>query len=87
MEQLFGQIPEHEFAMLNKKMESLAKNISPEQLIEQIYSQPEKNKALLSEMMKEPDLYTAMLVLKAADQLKIDINISIDDVLDSFDIG
>ncbi len=86
MERLFGRIPDHEFFLLNKEMAVLAKKLSPEQLAGQMLP-GQDNSTILSTMMKEPDLYTAMLVLKAADKLNIEINVSSNEVLKCFGIN
>ncbi len=85
MEQLFGKIPDREFSLLNKEMDKLAKKLSPEQLVGQVFPQHEQN-TILAALMNEPDLYTAMLVLKAADKMDIEINVTLKDVLDCFGI-
>ena len=85
MEQLFGKIPDREFSLLNKEMDKLAKKLSPEQLVGQVFPQHEQS-TILSALMNDPDLYTAMLVLKAADKMDIEINVTLKDVLDCFGI-
>ncbi len=85
MEQLFGEIPDHEFSLINEEMDKLAKKISPEQLVELLCPKHDHS-SIVTAMMNEPDLYTAMLVLKAADKMDIKINVTINDVLDCFGI-
>ena len=36
--------------------------------------------------MKNPDILTALMMLRAADTLNMDIEVDIDDVMDAFDI-
>ncbi len=86
MEQLFGAIPEREFSLLNKEMDKLAKKISPEQLVERLCPK-HKQSTILSALMNDPDLYTAMLVLLAAEKLDIETGVTMKQVLDCFAVN
>jgi hypothetical protein len=85
VEQLFGKIPEHEFSLVNKEMDKLAKKLSPEQLVEQLCPIHDHG-TIFSALMNAPDLYTAMLVLLATEKLDIETGVTIIDVLDCFGI-
>ena len=68
-----------------KKWISWLKKISPEQLVERLCPKHEQRK-ILSALMNEPDLYTAMLVLLAAEKLDIETGVTMKQVLDCFGI-
>ena len=41
---------------------------------------------IMSAMMQNPDLFSALMMLRAADELNIDIDVSVGDVLDCFGV-
>lgn len=86
LDTLFAHLPEKVLIKLDEKLESLFKKTSPEMLVEQLKKVIGDDKNLLSAMMQEPDLFTALLMLTAADELGIDINVSVGVVLESFGI-
>ena len=87
MEQLFGHIPEKMLIKLDKKLASLLKKTSPEMLIQQLHKVIGNDKNIMSAMMLNPDLFTALLMLNAADELGIDIEVTVGDVLDCFGVN
>jgi hypothetical protein len=84
---VFDHLPDEVFLKLNKKIESLLKKISPEKLALDFNKACGSKVNILQAMMQDPDLFTALMVLKAADQLSIDIDVSVDDVLKAFDVN
>lgn len=86
LELLFGHIPEKVLKKLNKKLESLLKITSPEVLVKQLKQTLGDDQNVLNTMMQEPDIFMALLMLKAADELGIDIDVSVGDVLDCFSV-
>jgi Flp pilus assembly protein TadD len=86
LDTLFSHLPEKVLIKLDKKLEVLFKKTSPEMLVEQLQKVIGDDKNLLSAMMQEPDLFTALLMLTAADELGLDINVSVGDVLECFGI-
>ena len=86
LDQLFGHIPEKVLIKLDKKLESLFKKTSPEMLVKQLKKVTGDDDKIMSAMMQDPDLFTALMMLRAADELNIDIDVSVGDVLDCFGI-
>lgn len=86
MDQLFGHIPEKVLIKLDKKLESLFKKTSPETLVKQLEKVIGDDEKIMSAMMQDPDLFTALMMLRAADELNIDIDVSVGDVLDCFGV-
>ena len=67
-------------------MDSLFKKTSPEHLVNDLIKNTANTQQVFLAMMKDPDLLTALMILKSADSLKIDIDVSIADVLKVFNI-
>lgn len=86
LEQLFDHIPEKTLIKLDKKLASLLKKTSPELLIQQLGAVIGDDKKVMAAMMLNPDLFTALLMLSAADELGIDIDITVGDVLECFGV-
>ena len=84
---LFGHLSDEIFYKLDKKIESLAKKTSPERLVQELEKVIGHNSNLLFAIMQNPDLFTALMLLRAADMLDININVSVEDVLACFDVG
>ncbi len=70
-----------------RKAESIAKNTSPERLLKDVVNGAVSIEKIMSALMRNPDLLTALVFLKAADSLNIDINVTVSDVLDTFDVN
>ncbi len=87
MDILFGHLPENIAIKLEHKMDSLFKKTSPERLVNELNHMLDNNTATISAIMQNPDLFTALMLVKAADELKIDIDVTVDDVLQHFDVG
>jgi ketosteroid isomerase-like protein len=83
---LFGHIPEPILRKLDKKLESLLRKTSPEMLVDQLKKEIGEDAKVMSAMMQQPDLFTALLMQRAARDLGIDIDVSIGDVLDIFGV-
>jgi hypothetical protein len=84
MDKLFIHLPEDVFYRLNKKIKILIKKTTPERLIRELGIVAHDNNNILLAMMQEPDLFSSLLIIKAADDLGIDIGVSVDDVLECF---
>lgn len=87
LDELFGHLPDEVFIKLDKKLASLAKKTSPERLVQEFNKVAGNNSNILVAMMQEPALFTALLIIKAAGELGIDIDVTVEDVLEYFDIG
>lgn len=87
LELLFGHIPEKILVKLDKRLESLLKKTSPEMLIQQLSKVTGDDGTIFSAMMQNPNMFTALLMLTAANDLAIDINVSVGDVLEGFGIN
>ncbi|MDD5579917.1 MAG: hypothetical protein PHY16_11645 [Methylobacter sp.] len=86
-DQLFGHLPDEIFIKLNKKIVALAKKISPERLIQELAKELGQDSKILNAIMQDPDLFTALMILKAANDLGINIEVSVADVLACFGVG
>ena len=84
LEQLFDHLPDEIYHKLNNRLASLFKKTSPERLAQELNKIVGNNSNLLLAMMQEPDLFTALMILKAADELSIDTGVTLDDVLECF---
>ena len=87
MEKLFNHLPEDIFYKLNKKIKILIKKTTPERLIKELGSVTGDNENILLAMMQEPDLFSSLLIIRAADDLDIDIDVSVEDVLECFGVN
>lgn len=82
--ELFDHLPESIMLKLDEKMAELTETTSPEQLLSGIASDVGNNREILIAMLKNPDLFTALILIRAANSLGIDIGISVDEVLSRF---
>ncbi len=87
LEALFEHLPESIMQKLDKKMGELLKTTSPEQLLSGIASNINDEKAILISILKNPDLFTALILVNAASDLGIDIGIGFDEVLSHFNVS
>ncbi|NOT13681.1 MAG: hypothetical protein HOP23_17965 [Methylococcaceae bacterium] len=85
-EKLFGHVPDEIFYKLNKKLETLAKKTTPERLIQELSKVIGHDANILQAMMLNPDLFMALLILKAADELGVNIDVRTEDVLACFGV-
>jgi len=86
LEELFGHLDEDMMAMLNDKAESIMKKLTPEKLIQGVMKKAGNNQTILMAIMQNPDILTALMILKAADSLNMDVEVDMDDVIDVFEI-
>lgn len=84
-DRLFGHLSYETFHKLNKKLTALTKKTSPERLVQELDGV--NGDKVLQAIMKNPDLFTALMVLKAAEHLGIDIDVGVEDVLACFNVG
>ncbi|RLA23806.1 MAG: hypothetical protein DRQ62_05785 [Gammaproteobacteria bacterium] len=87
LEELFGHLPDGVLIDLNKVAESLTKKVTPEKLITSLLQQADGHEGLLMAVMQNPDVFSALMLLKASDELQIDIEVNIYDVIEVFDIS
>ena len=80
------RVPETTLIRLDKRLVSLMKKTSPEMLIQQLHKVIGDDKKIMSAMMQNPDLFSALLMLRAADELGIDIDVTVGDVLECFGV-
>lgn len=86
VEQLFAHVSDDIRNQIDVKVEALCQQVSPEQLIEDLSPEHAKNSKLLVSIVNDPNLYTALMMLKAAEELSIDVGISVDEVLSFFNV-
>jgi len=84
MEILFDHIPEKILISLENKIESLTRATTPERLAEDLIKETGSVETVFFAMTKNPDLFMALMLVKAANNLKIDIDVSFTDVLEEF---
>ena len=87
MESLFGDIPDAVLMDLNKTIESLSKETSIDQVVLEIMETMGNDENIMLAIMQDPDLFSALMVVKSAEKLGINIDVSIQDVLDCFGVG
>lgn len=85
-DRLFGHLPDEIFYKIDKKIVAIAKKISPERLLRDVEQQVGKGRDIFAAMMKNPEIFTALLFLKAADELGINTGVTVEDVLDCFNV-
>ena len=85
---LFEHIPESVFDKLDKEASRIMKNTKPDKLVKQFAKGCELDLMFLASTMQEnPDIFSALIIVKAADNLNIDINTSYGNVLEVFSIS
>ncbi|PKM10789.1 MAG: hypothetical protein CVV13_11635 [Gammaproteobacteria bacterium HGW-Gammaproteobacteria-3] len=84
---LFGHLPDEIFYKLDRQVNVLTKKISPERLIQDLTKITGSKPAILMSIMKNPDIFSALLILKAAEDLGINIEVGLEDVINAFNIG
>jgi len=87
MEALFGHIPDEVLIKLNKTIESLSKKTSVERVAIDLMQSVGNNQNIMMAIMEDPELFSALMVVKSADKLGINIDVSIDDVLKCYGVG
>ena len=87
LEELFGHLPDRVMIDLNSKAESLLKKLTPEKLTQELALQIAEEKSLFLAMMENPEVFSALMLLRAADELFIDIDTNIYDVIDAFGLS
>ncbi|NYT46677.1 MAG: hypothetical protein H0A75_02450 [Candidatus Methanofishera endochildressiae] len=87
LEELFGHPPDRFMIDLNSKAESLLKKLTPEKLTQELALQVAEEKSLFLAMMENPEVFSALMLLRAADELFIDIDTNIYDVIDAFGLS
>ena len=87
LEELFGHLPDRVMINLNTKAESLVKKLTPEKLTQELAQQVAEEKSLFLAMMANPEVFSALMLLRAADELLIDIETDIYDVMDAFGVS
>jgi len=86
MEDLFGHLPDNVLKRINDKMASMLKKVTPEKLVQELADVIGGNKNVLMAIMHEPELFSVLMMLNAANKLGIDTGVSVDEVLSYFDI-
>ncbi|MBT5223731.1 MAG: hypothetical protein HON51_04415 [Gammaproteobacteria bacterium] len=87
LEELFGHLSDRVMIDLNSKAESLLKKLTPEKLTQELAQPVAEEKSLFLAMMENPEIFSALILLRAADELLIDIDTDIYDVIDVFGIS
>lgn len=83
---LFDLLADDSFRRIDKKAERLSRQTPPEQLVRTLGLSKRQQNVVFKAIMRQPDLLTALLFLRAAQTLAIDTGISVHDVLNRFGI-
>lgn len=86
LEELFAHLPDGVLIELNKTAEGLVQKLTPEKLTKSLMKQIGNDETLLYAVMQNPDIFSALMLIKAADKLQIDIDVNVHDVIDIFGI-
>jgi len=87
IEQIFNQLSEEQQIKLEDSIDELMQEVSVEQLAEDLANDNNSAAELLSAMMQQANLYSALMVIKAANHLDFVINITLKDVLACFNVA
>jgi tetratricopeptide (TPR) repeat protein len=87
LDELFGHIPDEVMVKVMKKLEALAKKTKPEWLVQEVSKFIHPNTNIFHAIMQNPDVFPALMIVKAANELAINIGVSYADVLDYFGLG
>ncbi|OQK18088.1 hypothetical protein AU255_09645 [Methyloprofundus sedimenti] len=85
--ELFDHLSDRVMIDLNARAESLLKTMTPEKLTQELAQQVGEEQSLFLAMMVNPEIFSALILLKAADELHIDIDANIYDVIEVFGIS
>ena len=83
---IFDHIPDEVYDKLQKEITVLIKKTSPEKLVQELSDVVGDSSIIFHAISQNPDLFMALIILKAADTLHIDIDVSVADVLKSFGV-
>ena len=85
LDELFGHLPNDLYDKLGAKTVELVKKYPPERMIKILAADYlSNNVALMRDLLNEPDAMFAFLLLKAADDLGIDIDVTAEEIVDVF---
>lgn len=87
LEELFSHLPERVLDKLTEEADEITRKMSPERLLKQLVKEGGNSQHILVAMMKDPELFTALVLSKAADNLNLDIDLNIDEILDAFNVS
>lgn len=87
LEELFAHLSDGVLIELNKTAEGLTQKLTPEKLTKNLMEQIDNDKDLLYAIMQNPDMFSALMLVKAADELQIDIDVNVHDVIEVFGIS
>ena len=87
LDELFGDISEGKMIDINTQAELIIQKYTPENLIQLLLEEMSvaDRETLLQALMGNPDMLSALVLLKASQDLKIDIEVSIDDIIEAFE--
>lgn len=84
LENLFAHVSDEAFELMDKKAAQLMKKTTPEQLAVELQSYHDNPKKMLRSMMQDSQLFSSLLLVKAAELMKIEIDVTYADVFDAF---
>lgn len=87
LDKLFGHLADGVLIELNRSAETMTQTMTAENIITAVMPQVDNNEAMLLAVMHTPDILSALMLLQAATELHIDIDVDIEDVLELFGIA
>ncbi len=81
---LFGHLPDKLFEKIDLKADMIARKTPPDRLLQEVLKISGAPANLLTAMQNDPDLFNALLLLKAANDLKLDIEVTAQAILEHF---
>jgi len=88
VEDLFGHLTEAVLEKISARLAVIMQKSSPERLLQDIikFLPKSTNPMEIISLLQEPDFFTAMAMIKAADDLGIKTGVSMEDILEYFDM-
>jgi len=86
LDDLFGHLPASVQAKIEKNVGKVLQKMTPEQLAKEMCTDGNEA-ALIMAIIREPDLLVALTIIKIADNLGMNIEVSVDDVMERFNVN
>ncbi len=84
---LFGHLPDKLFEKIDLKADMIARKTPPDRLLQEILKLSGAQTNLIIAMQKDPDIFSALLLLKAANDLNLDIEVTARSILEYFGLS
>ena len=84
---LFGHLPDKLFEKIDLKADMIARKTPPDKLLQEILKLSGAQTNLITAMQNDPDLFSALILLKAANDLNLDIEVTAQGILEHFGLS